>query len=55
MDVIEIKEQEDGSALVTIEITEEENQLLIKKALNDILRERFDTEKVRSKINEIIE
>ena len=39
MEVLEIKENDDGSAVLTIETNKEENDLLVEKAVVDILRE----------------
>lgn len=41
MEVISIKEMEDGSAELTLEMTEEENRLLIEYAVVDILKEHI--------------
>lgn len=38
MEVIEIKDMEDGSAEVTLEMSKEENDLLIGVAVNEILK-----------------
>lgn len=42
MEVISIEEQEDGSALVTLNMTEEENNMLVGFAVNTILKERIE-------------
>jgi len=41
MEVLSVKEMEDGSAEVTLEMTEEENRLLIEHAVVDILKEQI--------------
>lgn len=38
MEVIEIKEQKDGSAIVELDITEEEKNLLINVGFNTMLK-----------------
>lgn len=42
MDVLSIEEQEDGSAIVTMEMTEEENNLLVEYAVVNLLREHIE-------------
>jgi retron-type reverse transcriptase len=47
MDVLSVEEQEDGSAIVTLDMTELENNMLVEYAVVDILRkqiERIDNE-----------
>lgn len=39
MEIAEIKEHEDGSATVVVDLTEEERQMLITKALTDLFTE----------------
>jgi len=38
MEVLEIKELEDGGATIELEMTEEENNLLVGYAVNNILK-----------------
>lgn len=38
MEVIDIKEMEDGSAEITLEMSKEENDMLIGFAVNEILK-----------------
>ena len=45
MEILEIKEQEDGSALVTLDLTREEQRLLIEKGFNTVLIEYIEKEK----------
>lgn len=42
MEVINIEEQEDGSAIVTFNMTEEENNMLVGFAVNTILKEQIE-------------
>ena len=42
MKVLEIKELEDGGAIVKLEITEEENNFLVGYAVNNILKESIE-------------
>ena len=42
MEVISIKEQEDGSAIVELNMTEAENNMLIEYAVVDILRKQIE-------------
>ncbi len=47
MDVLSVEEQEDGSAIVTLNMTEKENDMLVEHAVIDILKkqiERMDNE-----------
>ena len=47
MDVLSIEEQEDGSAIVTLNMTKKENDILVEYAVIDILKkqlERIDNE-----------
>jgi hypothetical protein len=46
MKIIELFEQEDGSALVKLDLTADEVALLLEKAIIDILKEQI----VKSKI-----
>lgn len=41
MEVINIEEQEDGSAIVTLNMTDEENNMLVGFAVNTILKEQI--------------
>ena len=43
IEVIDCKEQEDGSALLTLELNEEIKSQLISYAINDILRKYLDS------------
>ena len=45
MKVLEINEQEDGSAILEVEITKEENRFYIEYAVTDILRKQIEREK----------
>ena len=49
MEVLEYVEQEDGSALLTIEMTDEEQRKFIEKGVNAVLRERMQEEVVKPK------
>ena len=42
MDVLSIEEQEDGSAILTLNMTEEENRLLVEHAVVDILGKQIE-------------
>jgi N-dimethylarginine dimethylaminohydrolase len=42
MEVISIEEQEDGSAIVNLNMTEEENNMLVGFAVNTILKEQIE-------------
>jgi len=42
MEVLKITENEDGSATVDISLTEEENNLLLNYAINNILRDQIE-------------
>jgi hypothetical protein len=42
MDVLNIEEQEDGSAIVTLEMTEEENNMLVEYAVINILKDQLE-------------
>jgi RNA polymerase-binding transcription factor DksA len=42
MDVLSIEEQEDGSAIVTMSMTELENNMLVEYAIVDILRKQIE-------------
>jgi hypothetical protein len=42
MEVVSIEDQEDGSAIVTLNMTEEENNFLVGYAVNDILKKEID-------------
>ena len=54
MEVISIEEQEDGSALVTLNMTEEENNMLVGFAVNTILKEQIKKmEKENKKMREV--
>jgi len=54
MEVINIEEQEDGSALVTLNMTEEENNMLVGFAVNTILKEQIEKmEKENKKMREV--
>lgn len=44
MEVIEIKEKKDGSAELILELTEEENRLLVEYAVIDILTKTLEKE-----------
>jgi hypothetical protein len=47
MDVLSVEEQEDGSAIVTLNMTQKENDILVEHAVIDILKkqiERMDNE-----------
>ncbi len=49
MDVLNIEEQKDGSAIVTLNMTEEENNILIEYAVINILREQIKRMKNENK------
>jgi len=55
MKVIEIKEQEDGSALVSLELTESEVQAFIDYAITNLLKEHLDNLVMEDKISNEIE
>jgi len=42
MDVLSVEEQEDGSAIITLNMTEEENNILIQYAVVNILKEQIE-------------
>ncbi len=42
MDVLNVEEQEDGSAIITMNMTEAENNLLIEYAVVDILKKQIE-------------
>lgn len=42
MEVISIEEQEDGSAIVNLNMTEEENNMLVGFAVNTILKDQIE-------------
>lgn len=42
MDVLSIEEQEDGSAIVTLNMTQQENDLLVEYAVVNLLREHIE-------------
>ncbi len=42
MDVLKIEEQDDGSAIVTLNMTEEENNILVEYAVVDILKKQIE-------------
>ena len=42
MEVIEIKDNDDKTCTITVNITEEENQILINYAINDILKKQIE-------------
>ena len=42
MDVLNIEEQEDGSAIVTVAMTESEQKFLLEYAITNILREEIE-------------
>ena len=42
MDVLNIEEQEDGSAIVTVAMTEIEQKFLLEYAITNILREEIE-------------
>ena len=42
MEVLEIKELEDGGAIVKLEMTEEENNFLVGYAVKNILKEYIE-------------
>jgi len=50
MKVLKFDEQKDGSAILEIEITEEENQFYIQYALTDILKKQIEREKNENNI-----
>ena len=43
MEVLEIIEKEDGSCEIRLELEEEENNLLVGYAVNDILKKSIET------------
>ncbi len=42
MDVLSIEEQKDGSAIVTLNMTQQENDMLVEYAVIDILRKAIE-------------
>ena len=42
MDILSVEEQEDGSAIITMNMTEVENNVLIKYAVVNILKEGIE-------------
>jgi len=55
MKVLEIKEQEDGSALVSLELTESEVQSFIEYAITNLLKEHFDKLEIENNISDELE
>ncbi len=52
MEILEIKENKDGSATMEFKFTEEEVQLLLSYAVNNILKERIELIKKEAGIDE---
>jgi len=42
MDVLSIEEQDDGSAILTLNMTEKENDMLVEYAVVDILKKQIE-------------
>ncbi len=42
MDVLKIEEQEDGSAIITLNMTQKENDMLVEHAVIDILKKQIE-------------
>ena len=42
MEVLSIEEQKDGSAIITLSMTQEENRLLVQHAVVDILGKQIE-------------
>lgn len=42
MDVLKVEPQKDGSAIVTLEMTQHENDMLVEYAVLDILRKEIE-------------
>ena len=42
MDVLSVEEQDDGSAIVTLNMTQQENDILVEYAVVDILKKQFE-------------
>jgi len=56
MDVLSIEEQDDGSAIVTLNMTEKENDMLVEYAVLNLLKEhieRIDNEQGTDKDGEL--
>lgn len=49
MKIISFKENKDKSVLMTVELSEEENQFLVEYAINDILRKFVNDNKTTNK------
>ena len=46
MEVLSLKEQPDGSAILELELTEEENRLLVEYAVITILKDKIAKESI---------
>lgn len=46
MEVLSIKEQPDGSTIVELEMTEQENNILIEYAVIDILKKQIEASEI---------
>lgn len=42
MEVLSVEEQEDGSAIVILDMTQQENDMLVEHAVLDILRKEME-------------
>jgi len=45
MEVLSIEEQKNGSAIITLSITQEENNMLVQYSVVDILQKQIEREK----------
>lgn len=46
MKVLNVTDQEDGSAIIDLEMTEEENNILVEYAVVDILKKQLESSKL---------
>ena len=51
MDVLSIEEQEDGSAIVTMNMTQQENDMLVEYAVVNLLKEHIERTKNEHRSN----
>jgi hypothetical protein len=55
MEVIEIKEQEDGSAIVELDVTEDEKQMLMNIGFETMIRQGMNTMEIKQDIKKTVE
>ena len=54
MEVIEIKEQEDGSAIVTLDVTDEDKELLMQVGFETIIRQGMELSSLKQGVKKHI-